>query len=286
MSRKKLSIIIFILLFSVMQLTGEDYYQGRLNIKIQTPFSTINRVNGIIETEQGWFNNLAEEYQISDLKKIFHVDYAPFSQWFNIGFPDSIDVETVCSSFDTESEVIIAEPSYKVRLHSIPDDSLYYNQWALPKIQAEDAWDIETGSEDIIVGVIDTGIDLGDPDAVPPFSDGPHPDLDNNILKDEYGNVFGHNFVFPNIPDIPWDDCGHGTHVSGIIAAVTNNNIGVAGIAGGWGGTGGVKIMPIKAFKRDESHVSTDTSAAAILWAADPDGNPATDDGCDIINMS
>ncbi len=283
MTKRSISIIILILLLSVMQLTGEDYYQGRLNIKVQSPFSIINKVNGIIETEQNWFNNLAVEYQISDLKKIFHVDYVPFLQWYTLEFPDSISVEMVLNSFQTKSEIIIAEPSYRYELCYIPDDSLYYNQWALPKIQAEDAWEIETGSEDVIVGVIDTGIDLGNPDSL--FSDGPHPDLDNNIIKDEYGEVFGHNFINPDWPNVPFDENGHGTHVSGIIAAVTNNNIGVAGLAGGWGEIGGVKIMPVKVFPRSGG-TPPNIVAAGILWAADPDGNPASDDGCDIINMS
>jgi len=284
---KKIALIgILVLLFSFAQLSGENYFEGKLNIKVQALFTSITSKNGIIETEQAWFNELAENYQINKLEPIFHVDYAPFNKWFHLEFPEVNEVMDVKNDFANQAEVLVSEPSYIFQLCEVPNDELYTYQWALPKIQAEDVWEIETGSEDIIIGVIDTGIDMGDPDTIPPFIDGPHDDLNANILKKENGEVFGHNYILNEFPEnIPCDNNGHGTHVSGIIAAVTNNNIGVAGLAGGWGEIGGVKIMPVKVFPRSGG-TPPNIVAAGIHWAADPDGDPNTDDGCDIINMS
>src|SRR3989344_8015003 len=93
------------------------------------------------------------------------------------------------------------------------------NQWALPKIQAPAAWDITTGSSSVVVAVLDTGISST------------HPDLAGKI-------VAGYDFA-SNDSD-PADDNGHGTYVAGIIAAATNNSLGVAGVS--WGS----RIMPIK----------------------------------------
>jgi len=276
MKRAVLVFTVTFLLISI-QLIGENYFEGELNIKVQTPFETIYINNGIIVTEQNWFNGLSEEYQIDELEQIIQSDNPPHNQWFHLEFPENFEVNDVKNDFEYRAEVLIAEPSFVYQLFEAPNDELYSFQWALTKIQAEDAWNIETGSEEIIVGVIDTGIDLGDPDMVPPFFDGPHIDLNDNILKDEYGNVFGYNYT-PEFPsNIPCDDNGHGTHVSGIIAAVTNNEIGVAGLAGGWNEIGGVKIMPVKIFPRDGG-APPHIVAQAIQWSAD--------NGSDIINMS
>ncbi|MBC8526179.1 MAG: hypothetical protein ISS28_07815 [Candidatus Cloacimonetes bacterium] len=61
MIKIKAAITIITLLFCVMSLFGDDYFPGKLNIKVQTPFTSIEKVNGIIETEQDWFNQLAGE---------------------------------------------------------------------------------------------------------------------------------------------------------------------------------------------------------------------------------
>ena len=102
----------------------------------------------------------------------------------------------------------------------VPDDPIYKEfQWDLRKIGMEAVWDVTTGSPDVIVAVLDTGVDEA------------HPDLEPNILD-------GYDFVNDD-PDA-WDDSSHGTHVAGVIAALGNNGEGTAGIA--WK----TKILPIK----------------------------------------
>ena len=90
-----------------------------------------------------------------------------------------------------------------------PNDPLFYQQWALPKIEAVKAWNITHGDPDVVVAIIDSGYTSGHPD----FS------IDNLVP--------GWDFVFND--DTPEDNCGHGTHVLGTIAATTGNGLGVSG---------------------------------------------------------
>ncbi|MUG64619.1 S8 family serine peptidase [Paenibacillus campinasensis] len=134
---------------------------------------------------------------------------------------------------------------------NIPNDILFSEyQWNLPAIETNRGWDLSKGSEDVIIAVIDTGVDLN------------HTDLDGQFVE-------GYNVVDPE--QQPMDDVGHGTHVAGIIGALVNNGEGVAGIS--WYN----KIMPVKAL--DASGTGTTYAVAeGIIWA--------TDHGAKVINMS
>jgi len=90
-----------------------------------------------------------------------------------------------------------------------PNDSLYPNQWGPQDILAPQAWDITNGSANVIIAIVDTGVDYT------------HPDIAANYYP------AGYNWVSPG--SYPMDDNGHGTHVAGIAAAVSNNGIGIAG---------------------------------------------------------
>jgi len=103
------------------------------------------------------------------------------------------------------------------------NDPYFARQWGLHKIKAEQAWTTSTGTG-AVVAVIDSGIDLS------------HPDLAANVLSapdadfvDRDGGCAKGDKTCSN--DGPQDEYGHGTHVAGIIAAVTNNGTGVAGVA-------------------------------------------------------
>jgi subtilisin family serine protease len=138
--------------------------------------------------------------------------------------------------------IVRVEPNYKVRLLAIPNDPLFTNLWALKNtgqtggtpnadIDAVPAWDITTGSEDVIIAVIDTGIDYLHPDLAENIWTNPYEIPDNGIDDDHNGfidDVHGYDFV-KNDGD-PMDEHSHGTHVSGTIGGRGNNGVGVTGI--------------------------------------------------------
>jgi subtilisin family serine protease len=126
-------------------------------------------------------------------------------------------------------------------------------------INALDAWTIEEGSRNIIVAVIDTGIDPN------------HKDLSVNIWKRKPTSEFGWNFV-SNQPN-PMDDHGHGTHVAGIIGALADPKSGVSGVAHR------VSIMSVKYYSNGNSgDVNLHNTIMAI--------NYAVDNGAKVINYS
>jgi subtilisin family serine protease len=98
-----------------------------------------------------------------------------------------------------------------------PDDPSYGEQWGMLNIGMPQVWEHVTGSENVCVAVIDSGIDYN------------HPDLNANMAKDSRGN-YGRLFDNGEQGDRPIDTQGHGTHVAGIIGAVGNNGIGVTGV--------------------------------------------------------
>ncbi|WP_151735872.1 S8 family peptidase [Paenibacillus tengchongensis] len=132
-----------------------------------------------------------------------------------------------------------------------PNDLLFSTyQWNLPAIDTEAGWNLTKGSGEVIVAVVDTGVQAS------------HPDLQGQLLA-------GYNAIAGG--STPDDDVGHGTHVAGIIGALTNNSEGVAGIS--WYN----KILPVKAL--DNSGAGTTYSVAeGIIWAADQ--------GAKVINLS
>lgn len=100
-----------------------------------------------------------------------------------------------------------------------PNDPYYSSEWHLQKISAPDAWDISLGSSSVVVAILDSGVDSS------------HPDLKDKLVQ-------GYNFYDDNYDTS--DVYGHGTKVAGVVAAATNNGVGVASV--GWS----VSIMPIR----------------------------------------
>jgi thermitase len=143
-----------------------------------------------------------------------------------------------------------AEPNYILRAVLTPNDPYFSSQWGLTKIGASQAWDVTTGSSDLTIAIVDSGIDLD------------HPDLSGKI-------VLGYDYA--NEDWVPDDDYGHGTHVAGIAAAWTNNGQGVAGVS--WG----ARLMALKVLDDGGSGSYADV-ASAVTYAADH--------GAKIINLS
>jgi len=164
--------------------------------------------------------------------------------------PDVPDVAGLQDALRALPNASFVEEDGKVQLFQEPNDPRYSGQWHLPSISAPQAWDVTTGSNQVTIAVIDTGVDYN------------HPDLAGKTVD-------GYNWVDKS--NDPMDDHGHGTHVAGIAAAVGNNGTGVAGVD--WK----ARIMPLKVLDSQGFGYDSDV-AAAIRYAAD--------NGAEVINMS
>jgi len=191
-----------------------------------------------------------------------------------------LDTIAVVKALRKRSDVASARLNYIRRLNAIkvPDDEYYSpRQWHYPAIQLPEAWGITTGNSDVIVAVIDTGVLLNHPDLQGQLIAGYDFIQNANLSNDKDG-------IDPN-PDDPGDDLTgkssfHGTHVSGTIAAWTNNGKGVAGI--GWN----VKIMPLRALGL-KGGTDYDIEQAIRFAARLPnDSKTLPSKKADIINMS
>lgn len=171
------------------------------------------------------------------------VGYLSF-QYFN----QRVDHLELTSSVHPETKrktevgkAIVQKRNNKNETQVILNDPAMQKKWGLKHTQAKDAWKITKGDKDIIVAIIDTGIDVH------------HPDIKNNLWvnkgetgKDKYGrdkstngidddgngfidDVYGWNFVANN-SDLS-DNHGHGTHIAGIVGAEGGNNIGISGVS-------------------------------------------------------
>ena len=220
-----------------------------------------------------------------------------------VRIPKIISVEGAVEMFLRDPDVLFAEPNYIRRpFATVPNDPDFPLQWSLQAIEAPEAWSVANSSDDVVVAVIDSGVDYTHPDLAADIwmNDGEIPgdgiDNDGNGYVDD---GMGWNFVGsqtcdledgdgdgkpdcvcqqddPDVPDDPgnndpMDDYGHGTHVSGIIAAVGNNGIGTSGVL--WRG----RIMPLKIIDKNACG-STSDEIQAIGYAVAQ--------GADIINAS
>ncbi len=151
------------------------------------------------------------------------------------------DFRTSFPSSDSEPGVF-AEPDYIVTTSTIPDDSSFGSLWGLHNtgqsggtadadIDAPEAWDIGTGSHQVLVGIIDTGIDRTHPDLAPNMWSNPAEIAGNGLDDDNNGfidDVYGWDFYAND--NNPHDENGHGTHCAGTIGAVGDNGTGVVGV--------------------------------------------------------
>lgn len=178
----------------------------------------------------------------------------------------------------SDKSVVTIQKDVRRTVKTTPNDTHYQYQWNMGKIYMDDshtsqsAWSTTTGSASTIVAVIDTGIDLTHPDLTANLWTNTSEIANNGIDDDGNGyidDVTGWNFADKN--NNVQDTSGHGTHVSGIIAAVTNNSVGVAGTC--WT----CKIMPLKVINTQGFGYDSDI-ALAIRYA--------TDKGANVINMS
>jgi thermitase len=193
---------------------------------------------------------------------------------------DNADAATIVAEYSKLPEVEYAEPNFEINLEEnegplvpvLPHDPQFEEQWALSNsgqrggkkgadISAPLAWAKTTGSENVVVAVLDTGVDYGHEDLAAnmwtrPDTMAPYHDSELGTIDD----LNGFNAI-DNASD-PMDDNGHGTHCAGIIGAEGENDLGIAGV--NWK----VQIMPLK-FMNASGSGTTKDAIEAISYAID-----------------
>ncbi len=190
-----------------------------------------------------------------------------------VKMPKYESIRQALESYFQNPQIEYAEPNYIVHTAATPDDTYFNNLWGLNNtgqtggtsdadIDTPEAWDLTTGSSNVVIAVIDTGVALN------------HPDLSGNIWTNtgEFNCTDGvdddnngyiddcHGWDFIGDDNDPTDYNGHGTHVAGTIAAVGNNSLGITGVM--WQ----AKIMPLR-FLGVSGIGTTANAISAILYA-------------------
>ncbi len=185
---------------------------------------------------------------------VFVKEYRTIPGLSLVQLPEDITIEDALESFNARDDVLYVQPNYRVYADSVfPNDTRFNDLWGLHNtgqsggqanadIDAPEAWDISTGSESVIVAVIDTGVDYNHEDLAANMwvnqleynGTGGVDDDGNGYVDDIYGYDFDHG------DGDPMDDHYHGTHCAGTIGAVGNNGKGVTGVC--WN----VEIMAVK----------------------------------------
>lgn len=237
----------------VMYTTSKTLSKSRAKAKIQDEVSGLKNVT----VEKTWGFKVDNDSESAG--EIFASGVSKSGSQSTVSFAlvksNSLTTKELIKKLEKDSNVLVAEPDYKI--HALDMDGEYYNdQWGLHSsddngISAKSEWgennDKNTGSEDNVVAVVDTGVDYT------------HPDLKNNIWKNEYQPTLKgeHGYDFVNKEDSdPMDDNGHGTHCAGIIGAAGTSTSGVSGV------NKNVKIMALKILDEEGSGYGDDEVSA------------------------
>lgn len=188
-----------------------------------------------------------------------------------LALPAGSDVEAVARELERDPRVAFAEPNYLVYPMAAPSDPRTPELWQLPVTGLPLAWEARNSSE-VVVAVVDSGVDTT------------HPDLASAIVNPGYDfcNARGSSGCTTDANPRPGrNNNQHGTHVAGLVAAVGNNGVGVAGAL-----AGGARLVPVKVFP-DVGPTTVEAVANGILYAAGiPVAGQTNPHPADIINLS
>lgn len=206
-----------------------------------------------------------------------------------VAVPSGADPEALAKKYRADPQVEAAGPDWVMRLTGLPNDPYFGLQWGMSKIQAPAAWDIASGTPSVVIAAVDSGLDLDHPEFTAAGKVWTNPgeipgngidDDGDGYVDDVHGWDFTRSVGDPRpVPDgadnngdgYPDENVNHGTHVAGIIAATTNNGIGVAGVAPG------CAVLPVKVFPDDGGQLTSVIMSGAIY---------AADRGAKVINLS
>lgn len=174
---------------------------------------------------------------------------------------DGMGVQRAVEKLSQLSFVQYAEPDYIVHASVTPNDPQYGNLWGMTNIHAPAAWDVYTGDANLVVAIIDTGIDYNHQDLAANIWTNPGEVANNGIDDDGNGYVDDiHGWDWAYGDNNPLDVHGHGSHTGGTVGAVGNNGVGVVGV--NWN----IKLMALK-FLNDSGSGSTSNAVSALNYA-------------------
>ncbi|MCD4695908.1 MAG: S8 family serine peptidase [Bacteroidales bacterium] len=250
------------------------FHKGMITIKVKEGIGEFSYQKGLVSMNIPSLDLKVNKYEIDLLEKRFR--YNPkklqkgmpdLSRIYRIEFPEEYPVTKVAREFSKDPNIEYAEP-IPISYHcEVPNDPMYGNMHHLPQIKADSAWDIhkgENGTEEVVIAIVDSGVDWDHEDLVDNIwqnmgedydGDGKtlefiggqwifDPDDENGVDDDGNGYIddfIGWSFYFSGNDPNSITGGSHGTHCAGLASATTNNNIGVASIS--WN----LKILPVQA---------------------------------------
>lgn len=217
------------------------YYEGEYVVTLPKQNSSMKRVSSMARASS--LEKFGVLDKISD--RTFRLSTHPASGTNTSvaeqsAFASFIDQEhAVCKELLSEGLVSSCTPNYQITISGVETDDTYASElWGLSAeqgVNAQSAWELSSGSQDVVVAIIDTGIDYNHPDLAPNLWRNPGEVAGNGLDDDGNGyidDVFGVSAISgDDNPGDPFDDNGHGTHVAGTIGAIGDNGIGVVGVA-------------------------------------------------------
>lgn len=296
---------------SALPLHAQEEYSGRLILEFDAAARLQERVQGTGFADAA-LQSLAERWQVRSVTALatetgFAKGDAVLQNYVLITPAEATDVTALATAFDALPGVLSVTRERLFRLHAGSDDSAWSEQWGIQRIRIESAWEVTRGASDVVIGVIDTGIDFDHPDLRTQhwinaledrngdgvFQPWPSSELRDGIAGDLDGvdddgngfpdDVLGYDFVDqPQVSNtaggdyfeqdaIPYDEMGHGSSVAGIIGAATDNGIGIAGVAPD------CRIMTLRAFDARGIGAESDVARALAYAVAN---------GVRVVNMS
>lgn len=270
----------------ISQTINKDYIDGEIWFRLKsdkivvqsTPIKNdrVSNSNNIKLSSMPYLRDVFTKHSIISLSKPFPKAYGSedLLNTYHIQFADIKNVETFIRELEESGAVVYAEKVPLMQLDLTPNDPLHNtsNMWGLFQIQAEQAWNIGTGSSSIVVAVADNTVEIGHSDLTNVIwtNTGEIPgngiDDDNNGFIDDVNGWDAGGTNASNDPDgninVPSSSWNHGTHCAGTVGAETNNNNGLSSIGFG------VSVMPIKCTHDGASSTAVTNGYDGIYYAA------------------